>query len=354
MANETSVGIFSASNVAAIINHKNMRDYDRPLNLLFPNVGYDSKDIEIRIGSRRPSRLQHTSTDGEGRPVARGTWKVNRYKPSVMKAFDIISSDDVANFRLADELQKILSAGGNISGSNRAIMDRARRRLAEIGEALQTDLSEEKHALICGALQGSIAFTLDGQSQTVSYGLTGLDAPSPVWNNASATIPKNMRTYKRVFAENSPDGVEPDAIIVPADIVENAFDGNTEWKDFAKRTPELALEFLGRQSGMAPDEVKPGPFGLKWFLIKGQNKSVAGADTRRWPINTVTFLNIEKARLSWGMCVGTEYNDTNDVKVEIEPPAKADVKTWKCHGFFNGLPVIGEPGNVQTLTAWTV
>lgn len=348
MADELAIGYLKRSALIAAIKNESQFNRSRPISKLFPRQGHGAEQVEVRVQTRYSDQVRHTVMDGEGVPIKSGTFKVRQYSPAWMKVFAELTQKDATMFAKAEEIAQSRDSGGQ------AVIDRANERIRELGADLDANLGTERERLCVSALKGTLTATLqDGNTESVSYGLTALTAPSTKWDNAAATIQQDFYTAIDEYKANNPLGLPPTHFAYHPKLWKESFAKNTEWKDFRKSSPALAEAFLRFVTGAnkieATVEGYMDPiFGLTPVPIDGTYRNLSDTITNYWDYKDITLFRMDETMFEWGMTYGHRYNPRPDVNIAFEMPMRPDVQVWKVHGMDNGLPIIKRPELVQT------
>jgi hypothetical protein len=349
MADELAIPYLSKEMIIASILNESAQNKSRPVQRQFKRVGHGAEKVEVRERTRYSDQVRHTTMDGEGVPIKTGTFKVREYGPAWLKVFAELTAKDIALFARAEEAAQMASPGPEAI----AFMERANERIRELGADIDANLGAERERLCVSAFTGTLTATLqDGTSQSVSYNLSALTAPSTKWDNASATIIANLYAAIDEYKANNPLGLPPTRAKYHPRLYREAFVGNTEWKDFKKASPDLAAGFL-RLSGTRNEANNEGffsdpLFGLTWEPVDGTYRDLDGTVQNYWNYKDITLYREDEAGLEWAMTHGHTYNPRPEVNIEVEGPSRKDVQVWKIHGFDNGLPVVKRPAMIQT------
>lgn len=344
----TSVSLFSREALMALVRIRDERDSGNVLAPYFPARLEDGDKVTVRTMIRRPQRVRHTTRDGKGYAVQPGTMSETTYAPAWFKPQAMVKAADMEAFLAAD------AARGQQDSRSQARVQSAMQKLMDLLDPLLDDIELEKKHAMAGALQGSYSYKLDGTTETVSYGLAALTAPSTSWTDAAATIqtdfPAALREFEDVY------GVECDTIF---------YSPNTA-QDFAKNTAIKALmagsEVYSRAlleqtlnpvtGGPLGTAVGIGP-GIRWVPVKGKSTPVGGGSLSDiWDRTKIVLANSARMGGAWSMTYSETYGiNTTTPNVEIlEPPKGSDVKSPLVQTYFNGLPTFQRPDCVATLT----
>lgn len=361
MADTHSIPYFAKEALIAVMKRMDERDMMRPLLRLFPRQPHEGDLIKVRKHKRRPGQVRHTSIGGKAMPVRRGTLDEIEYRPSNIKLWDFITEADLELFARAEEAQSLSEA----TPSGRAALARANQRIVEIAQNLRDDNAEERHRLMCGALQGSVTYRMgDDQSDTtVSYGLTSLSAPGTDWSDAGANIIDDILGWYEEFRDNNSLGLAPTHVFYDPKAYLAYMQNNTEFQTWKKQNEEQARGFLGMGGFREADWLGRinTLMGLRWVPIEGTYQNLSDSATDRWATDKLVFAHFDETAArdafemgggngfyEWGMNLRALSQPTADVHIETKMPQQGDdVKVIKVTSFDNGLPVLLEPELVQ-------
>ena len=362
MADAHSIPYFEKEALVAVMRRMDARDNLRPLLRLFPRQAHEGDLIKVRKHKRRPGQVRHTSIGGRAMPVRRGSLDEIEYRGTNLKLWDYITEPDFELFARAEDA--ITSDRPTPSGA--AALARANRRIEEIAQNLRDDNAEERHRLMCGALQGSISYYVGGDTtpRTESYGLTSLTAPGTDWSAVGATIVSDIMGWYEEFQGNNTLGLAPNVVFYNPLATRIYLQKNTEFQTWKKQNEGQVLGFFGLAGGNREFDflghIKE-LMGLRWIPIEGTYQNLSDTATTRWATDKLVFAHVSMEAAAdafemgggngfyeWGMNLRALSNPTADVHIEVKMPEVGDdVKVAKVTSFDNGLPVLLEPELVQ-------
>lgn len=231
-----------------------------------------------------------------------------------------------------------------------------RQRVAEdrIGAELRAHaalIDRQNAFMICRALQGTLAMTIDGLAHSIDYGIPAshkltIGAGIPVsWGDPAADIVKDIRTIKTLPAEDA--GETLGIALAPSEVIETLIKN-----DF------VGSFFASTQAGVkAMEDGMIGRFqGLNWFAFDHTFKNEGGSVTRYLDRNKVVFIPTPDPE--WGfMRVGSDVIPTDDKKGMQEVIGRYSYSTLSENpasvGLYSGevrLPVIRKPAAIVVAT----
>lgn len=360
MAQATHVPFLSREALIAAQLVIDPRDSLRVLLPFFERRQHDGRFLQSRTRRRQPGDNRFTDLGGKAVPVRRGTLTGQIHAPLGIRLSDHISADEVAYFRLWDEV----AMRGPRDGAEQAGLAEAMRRLMTFVSDLTEDAREMRHVVCAGALQGGYTFEQDGVAQTVDFGLPTLTNPGTSWANAAATIRANILGWIEEFQTQS-DGHPPTHVFYNPEIHSAYFVGNTDWNNIVKSIPSLARGLLGSTGGAGSDpgvtlnnyvtgEFVDPLFNLTWVPIRGKFlKHSTGAMTDRWAKTKLVFAALGdpiNRVMEWGM-IADEYNPAPQINFETE--THINPKGMTAYAYDNGGAIILRPERVQVVADLT-
>lgn len=318
----------------------NRRKY--PLTSLFTPNYYSTDEIlwDIVAGTRGMATL--TTLNGEGTIIARDGVRQGRATPCHFKEKMALTNSEMSLLR-APGAQGAPGTAGNPEGAERAIV----RNL----QKLAARRNERREWLCRSALQtGTITYSGDNVSFEVDLGLTSLTAPSTDWDDAGATIVRDIYSMITEFADNA--GFPPNILFFNPKLFHECLLKNTEFMNLVKSSPGLSESVLN--GATKPFQIHG--ISLTWVPVMGQHTNDAGSTVDNWTSSKITLAATETdtgmAPFEWA---GLK-NEEN--KGQAGPVARSWQETGDSHQVWmlvydNGLPIIPDQKMVQPVTVWS-
>lgn len=294
---------------------RNSRRY--PLFDFWPREQYMGEKLKI-FGRRKEPRVgEFTTADGPMHSIAPGAIFELEVEPLYHRPSRDLLASEMALFAAWDEIRQTAGPATD------AIEAEVQKKIAEIAGDLFLDQSETMHDALAQALQGTGSYVIDGVATPVDYGLTPLTQPSVTWENASATIIKDVWQMKQEFIENA--GVPADTIFYnPKDWAEY-FVGNTDFLNYVKANEGLAAMFAGQ----APSDAWIGEnlafvdpiWGMLWVPIEGPHLNISGSSVDRWDHKLLTVAALRGED-------GGEVLEHAMVRDQYTPRPEPEVEIW--------------------------
>lgn len=351
-----SVPYLSAEVLIAAMNVIDARQKMRPLFQFFQKELYDGERLEIRTERRAAGIAPAVGVDGRAIPVRRSDLVVQLVKPLAHRFIDKLTTADLTLFRDADQVQKVKGMD-----PLDPIISRANRRILSLLSALTDDGLESEHRLMEQALQGEIAYRIDGADVTVNYNLTALTQVGTSWANAAAKVIEDIHAAIEEFQTNSL-GHPPTHVFYNPKVYANYLAKNTQWTTYVKQVPALSRGFVGSTGGTGDQAGDPlvdyasgafrdAYFGMIWVPIRGVRLDYDGASADRWPVSKLVLASLgtdANSVLEWSMLNDEHQNGSRDWVSEVfrdnEP------KATQIRAAHNGAAVIKVRERVQPLT----
>lgn len=351
MANELAIPYYAVEMTQAVVQTRE-EEADRETVLgFFPPMMHLGEKISVPRLHRDRHVPRQTTRDGKGYSIPSGTLNVDEYEPGFIKpSFDFVSGD-VDRFMRAD------MAGQGQSPESRAMLESADRLIARKSEDIADDYIEWKIKIATLALQGTGTVKVGEATKTIDFGLTALTAPSTKWDNAAATVLKNLRAAYNEFRDNNASNTDPDTIFYHPSLFTDYLSLNTELVTLSKTDPfvrdflQLAMlptgDIKGREVSLIP--------GVRWVPVPGSHILPGDTSaTARWDYKKLVFANTRRCGAEWAHSFSAAYQPQVGLHLEVMPPRMgAAVKNWTVQGFSNGIARYERPDLVQTLQVIT-
>ncbi len=255
-----------------------------PLLQFFPREDYGTDTIKIRVEVARTRLAQLHGWDEPVKPGKGNDLREIEAEPGLLKEGRELTNKEESFFRAWNQLIEQNQVPGEAQSAKRA------RMINTITRDSMIPVEEMKHHMCQQALAGSLQATLNGNTQTINYGLTSLSAPGTVWSNAGAKIASDIFGGQEEFLDNA--DVPPDTVFFNRKLFSQYLSNNTDWLSYIKENPQLAAAFAGFDSAALRFQNVASPifmFGMLWVPVEGKYEDSTGTKQDRWPVNGLTF-----------------------------------------------------------------
>ncbi|MDP3940610.1 MAG: major capsid protein [Deltaproteobacteria bacterium] len=311
-----------------------------PMLPLFPRVGYDTDELkwDIILGARGMAKL--VSLEGEAGIIARDGIKQGRATPTHIKEKAQLTNSEISLLR---------APGATGAPGTTGNPEQAERAVTRLLQKLRARQFERENWLCTQALvNGSIAYTGDQVQFNISYGFPTLTQPNPLWDDASATIVKDVAGWIDEFADSA--GYAPDTIFFNPKMWREYFFGNTQFMGLVKASPGLSEAML--QGKTEPFRISG--MDVEWRPVRGQYVNDSGNLVDRWPVNQLTFAALGDTGVGMGFA---EWGVLQNMENGFQSGPSS--RSWQEQGdsqqiwvlaYDNGLPVFPDQNRVQRVT----
>ena len=277
-----------------------------PLLQFFPREDYGTDSIKIRVEVARTRLAQLHGWDEPVKPGKGSDLREIEAEPGLLKEGRELTNKEESFFREWAELIEQGQMPGETQAAKRA------KHVNTITRDAMVPVDEMRHHMCQQALAGSLLATLNGNTQTINYGLTSLSNAATAWTNVGATIARDIFGWQEEFLDHS--DVPPDTVFFNRKLFSTYLAQNTDWLSYIKDNPQLAAAFAGFDSAALRFQNAASPifmFGMLWVPIEGKYENSLGAKVDRWPVENLTFASMRppdgQTPLEWA-AVRNKYN----------------------------------------------
>lgn len=255
-----------------------------PLLAFFPREDYGTDGIEVRVEVATTRLAQLHGWDEAVKPIGGNDLRVIKAQPGLLKAGRELTNKEESFFRAWDELVQQGQNPGEPQAAKRA------KHLATITRDAMVPVEEMKHHMCQQALNGSLSAVLNGNTQTINYGLTSGTNPGTVWSNAGAKVSKDVFGWQNEFLDQA--DVPADTVFFNRKLFTQYLSQNTDWLSYLAANPVLAAAFAGFNSNALQFASPSAPifmFGMTWVPVEGKYTDSNDTKQDRWPVNKLVF-----------------------------------------------------------------